>query len=231
MLGLVEHLESAIRGLRYKPAQGVWADYYGHTNYAAEAMADKQRVVSALLARERPGTVWDLGANTGAFSRLAAEQGACTVAFDGDHDAVEQHYVECRKRSDTRALPLIMDLANPSGRIGWNHAERFSLADRGPADVVLALGLIHHLSLANQVPFGMVAEFLVGVGRALIIEFVAPADSQVVGMLSRMPRLEGRYDLEGFEREFARFFTLDEVIPIADAERRVYLMHRKATAS
>jgi hypothetical protein len=230
MLGLIENLRSAIRALKYRKVQGAWGDYYRHTNYSAEAMAHKERIVSELLARVRPRAVWDLGANTGAFSRLTAGQGAYTVAFDGDHDAVEQHYEECRARKGPGVLPLVMDLANPSGRIGWNHAERSSLADRGPADVVLALGLIHHLSLANQVPFDMVAEVMARFGRALIIEFVAPTDSQVVGMLSRMPRLRDGYALEPFERAFARFFRIEDVVPIQGAERRLYLMRNVGAA-
>ena len=230
MLGLIEHLESAIRGLKHKPVHGVWADYYDKTNYSTDAMAEKHRIVAAMIARARPRTAWDLGANTGAFSTLAADEGAYTVAFDGDHDAVEHHYRECKARRDARILPLVMDLANPSARIGWNHAERASLADRGPADLVLALGLIHHLSLANQVPFEMVAQFLAGLGRTLIIEFVQPSDSQVVGMLSRMPRLQEGYALEPFEQAFAKTFIVDDVVPIPGAERRLYLMRRKESA-
>ena len=70
-------------------------------------------------------------------------------------------------------LPLVVDLANPSGRMGWNHEERQSLLDRGPADLVMALRLVHHLSLTNQVPFEMVAEFLHRAEPArFIVEFV-----------------------------------------------------------
>jgi hypothetical protein len=227
MLGLIEHLESAVVRLRYKPAHSIWADYYNHTNYSAPAMADKERIVTRLLERARPSTVWDLGANTGAFSRLAASQGAYTVAFDGDSDAVEQHYTDCRARSEARVLPLVMDLSNPTGPIGWGHAERLSLTERGPADVVLALGLLHHLSLANQVPFQKVAAFFQGLGRSLVIEFVARTDSQVAGMLSRMPRLDDSYVLDAFEREFGRCFAFDEMIPVGDSDRRIYLMRRK----
>ncbi|MCC7415497.1 MAG: SAM-dependent methyltransferase [Acidobacteria bacterium] len=230
MLGLVEHLRGAVGGLTHTPVRGAWADYYGRTNYSPEAMAEKSRIVAAMLARARPATAWDLGANTGAFSRLAAEAGAYTIAFDGDHDAVELHVDACRARGEQRILPLVMDLTNPTGRIGWNHAERASLSDRGPADVVLALGLIHHLALANQVPFGMIAAFLAGLGRTLIVEFVAPTDSQVIGMLSRMPTLREGYALEPFARAFEELFVVDEVAPIAGTERRLYLMRRKAAA-
>jgi hypothetical protein len=179
----------------------------------------------------RPETVWDLGANTGAFSRIAAGAGAYTIAADGDQAAVERHYLDCRERREARVLPIVIDLANPSGRIGWNHEERLSLIDRGPADLVLALGLVHHLALANQVPFDLVAEFFHRAGRALAVEFVPRTDSQVVSMLSRMPRLDDRYTQEAFERAFASRFDLLETVQIAESERRLYLMRGKAGAA
>jgi thiol-disulfide isomerase/thioredoxin len=47
-------------------------------------IAEKERLVGAWLDRFRPATVWDLGANTGRFSRLASARGIDTVAFDAD---------------------------------------------------------------------------------------------------------------------------------------------------
>jgi len=76
MLGLVEHLESAVGRLTYKAAGTAWADYYAHTNYTEAAMADKHRLVEAMVRDVAPATAWDLGANTGAFSRVAADAGA-----------------------------------------------------------------------------------------------------------------------------------------------------------
>jgi hypothetical protein len=227
MLGLLDHLERAIAGLQYRRAHGVWADYYANTNYSAEAMADKARLVTRMLSQATPATVWDLGANTGAFSRIAADLGAFTLAFDGDVDAVEQHYQDCRQRRARNIVPLVMDLANPSARMGWNHDERMSLADRGPADVILALGLVHHLSLTNQVPLPMVAEFFAGVTRTLIVEFIPRSDSQVVGMLSRMPKLQEFYTADAFERAFAPYFALEGSAPVRESERRMYLMRNK----
>jgi hypothetical protein len=232
MLGLVDHLESAVDSLTDRDARGPWVDYYDHNhNYSPDAMANKHRLVSALLQRVRPATVWDLGANTGAFSRLASEQGAYTIAFDGDSAAVDRHFDDCRARGEINILPLVMDLANPSSGIGWSHAERLSLLDRGPADVVLALGLVHHLRIANHVPFAMVAEFFHRVGRTLIVEFPLPSDSQVRSMLERQPALREGYSLQAFESEFARHFEVDAVHGIAGAERRLYLMRARSGAS
>jgi len=230
MLGLIDHLESAVGGLVDRDARGPWVDYYAHThNYTAEAMADKHRLVASVIERVAPRTVWDLGANTGAFSRLAAERGAYTLAFDGDGAAVDRHFADCVSRNDRRILPLVLDLANPSGAIGWAHEERLSLLDRGPADLVLALGLVHHLRIANQVPFPMIAELFHRVGRSLVVELPLPADSQVEGMLARQPAFKDGYSQEAFEQAFAPFFAIEAVHPIAQAHRRLYLMRAIGT--
>ena len=124
-----------------------------------------------------------------------------------------------------RKLPFFIDPIKGTLKI-----ERQSLIDRGPVDVVLALGLIHHLSLMNHVPFALVAEFLRRLGPTLVIEFPSREDSQVRTMLSRVPRLDASYGAEAFERDFARCFTLDEIVPIAGSERTGYLMRAKGAA-
>jgi len=228
MLGLIDSLESAIATLSYQPGPTEWSNYYEQTNYSNASMADKHRLVDAFIGRERPEAVWDLGANTGAFSRLASARGIYTLAFDGDPAAVERHFQDAWARRDPNVLPLVMDLANPSSRIGWDHAERLSLADRGPADLVLALGLVHHLRLSNQVPFAMIAEFLQRIGRSLVIELPSPDDSQVQPMLARMPSLRDSYSREAFEQAFAACFDVIEAVPIEGAKRWLYYMRRRA---
>jgi hypothetical protein len=230
MMGLIDHLESAINSLTDGGAGGPWVDYYDRTNYSPDAMAEKQRVVGEFVARAQPRTVWDLGANTGTFSRLASAQGAYTIAFDGDATAVERHFLDCRTRRDPNVLPLVMDLANPSGGIGWDHGERLSLTDRGPADLVLALGLVHHLRITNQVPFTMVAESFKRFGRTLVVEFPAPADSQVRDMLARVPALADGYTRDAFESAFEGHFQIEASHQIANSERRLYLMRRQPCA-
>jgi hypothetical protein len=224
MLGLIESLETAIEGMSDRGAKGPWTDYYDRTNYSAAAMADKQQVVGELLRRVQPRVVWDLGANTGLFSRLAVETGAYTIAFDGDPTAVERHIADCRSRGESRVLPLVMDFANPTGGFGWDHAERMSLSDRGPASVLLALGLVHHLRIANQVPFVRVAESFRRLGESLIVELPSAADSQVRDMLARAPVHASSYTVPAFEAAFAECFHIEDIRPIRDSERRLYLM-------
>jgi ribosomal protein L11 methylase PrmA len=171
--------------------------------------------------------VWDLGANTGVFSRLASGHGAPTVSFDIDPAAVELNYLKVKQDKETNLLPLVQDLTNPSPDIGWANEERMSFGRRGNADTVLALALLHHLAIANNVPLGMLAEFFAGLGKWLIIEFVPKSDSQVERLLATREDIFPDYSFEGFEKRFGDFFKIKAQEPIEDSKRRLYLMERR----
>ncbi len=228
MLGLVDSLESTVRGLRWEPSGTEWAEYYSDTNYSGSALDEKGRLVAEFLDRIGPKTVWDLGANTGRFSRIAAVRGASTIAFDADPGAVERNFREASRLGERDVLPLLLDLTNPSPSLGWASRERRSFLERGPADAVLALALVHHLALGNNVPLPRVAELLAAVGRHLIIEFVPKSDSQVRRLLVVREDIFPDYTREGFEAAFSRDFEPISVAPIAGTERILYLMRRRS---
>ena len=226
-LGLVDNLTSLVKGLTWRPEGTEWADYYDNTNYSAQAADCKRRLIIEFIDRAQPQTVWDLGANVGLYSRLADERGIPTIAFDLDPAAVEKHYLDCRQRGATHLLPLILDLTNPSPPLGWANQERLSLPARGPTDLALALALLHHLAIANNLPFRRIAEFFGRICRWLAIEFVPKQDSQVQRLLANREDIFPDYDAPAFEAEFSRYFTIEANAPIADSQRTLYLMRRK----
>ncbi len=224
LAGLVASLESLVRRLNFRQKKTEWAHYYQETNYTAEGFEQKKKIVEEFLDVINPDAVWDLGANTGVFSRLASRRGIKTVAFDVDFIAVELNYRDCLNKNEKNILPLLMDLTNPSPAIGWNNRERKSLLERGPADAAMALALLHHLAISNNLPFLKIAEFLSRACRWLIIEFVPKTDSQVQRLLATREDIFGHYTQPEFEREFGRFFEIAKVVPIKDTERTLYLM-------
>jgi hypothetical protein len=228
LMGLIESLQSLVDSLSWKPEGTEWADYYSDTNYSVDAMAAKHRLVSEFLTQidPPPATVWDLGANNGEFSAVATSQGFNTVAWDIDPAAVEKNYRT--RRDDRRMLPLVQDLTNPSPAIGWSLRERDSLIARGPADAVMALALIHHLAIGNNVPIPDVAGFFAKVGRWLIVEFVPKEDSQVQRLLSTREDVFPGYVREEFEAAFSREFEIVRKETIAGSRRTLYLMRRLA---
>ena len=223
-LGLIDNLESTTRKLEWKPEGTEWGNYYDATNYSDSSLDHKRQVVEDYLARANPKTLWDLGANTGLFSRIASDRGISTVAFDIDPAAVELNYLDCRKRDEKSMLPLLSDLTNPSPAIGWQNRERQSLIERGPCDTAMALALIHHLALGNNLPFDRIADFLAGICRTLVIEFVPKTDSQVQRLLATREDVFPGYTQSGFEQAFSSRFAILASSPVKDSERTIYLM-------
>jgi hypothetical protein len=226
-LGILDSLRATVGSLKWKPAGTEWGDYYSFTNYSNDAFEHKHRLVTEFLDHADPQTVWDLGANEGEFSRLAADKGRFTVAFDVDPLAVEKNWRRVRHNGEENLLPLVQDLTNPSPMIGWANQERDSVGARGPAGCVMALALIHHMSISNNVPFCQVAAYFASLAEWLVIEFVPKQDSQVQILLSTREDIFPDYERESFEREFGMFYSLEKQVQIEGSERTLYLMRRK----
>lgn len=231
--GLIDSLESAVGGLSWKPQGTEWADYYNATNYSDAALDAKTRLVAAFLdsIAPVPGLVWDFGANTGRFSRLASDRGILTLAWDSDPAAVEKNYLQCRAEGEPCLLPLVLDLANPSPSLGWAQRERASLLGRGPADVVLALALVHHLAIGGNVPLEQVARFFSECGSWLIVEFVPKEDAQAQRLLTARKDIFTAYCREGFETAFRAHWVVEQTAEIPGTQRTLYRMRKKETDS
>lgn len=227
LLGLIESLKSSIQKLKPPKLKSQWLDYYQQTNYSQKAFENKKRLVLEFLQKSKPKIAWDLGANTGIFSRMAAEQGAYIISIDNDPLAVEFNYLECKKRHEVGILPLVIDLINPSPSIGWANQERISLIDRGPADLVLALALIHHLAIGNNLPFEKIAQFFSLICNFLIIEFIPKEDNQCQRLLAGREDIFFDYSKEAFEKEFCKYFIMTLSKIIKDTKRVMYLMKKK----
>jgi ribosomal protein L11 methylase PrmA len=225
--GLVDSLESTVRALRWRPQGAGWADYYETIEYSPEAFGQKQQLVAAFLDEANPQIVWDLGANTGLFSRIVSARGALTISFDSDPACVEKNYLDCVQEDEANILPLVLDLTNPSPALGWQSEERMSLLERGPADMALALALIHHLAISNNVPLGRIAEFFHEICHSLIIEFVPKTDPKVQKLLSSREDIFAEYTQEAFQQEFGKHFTVQRSAPIEASDRILYLMSRR----
>ncbi len=227
LLGLIESLRDTVRKLEWKPAGTEWADYYEANNYTGFAFEHKKVLVGDWLSKIAPKTIWDLGANAGVFSRVAAETGAYVISSDIDPAAVEVNYRQVRESGEQNLLPLVLDLTNPSPGIGWQNRERDSFLQRGPVEAVLALALVHHLAISNNVPLGRVAELFAGCGEWLIVEFVPKSDSQIQKLLRSRVDIFSEYTRAGFESAFGQWYTIQSSSAVRDSERWLYLMKRK----
>jgi hypothetical protein len=228
LMGLIDSLERTVRGLEWQPRGTEWVDYEGEGSYSDTALQSKKEQVAGFLGRVSPAVVWDLGANTGYYSRMASHMGIPTVSADADPACVEIGYRTAIDVGATNILPMVLDLTNPSPAIGWANDERISLLDRGPADAVLALALLHHIAIANNVPLGKIAAFFSQICRWLIIEFVPKHDPQVQRLLASREDIFPDYNPDAFKLAFGQYFTLQDSAEIRDSDRILYLMQRSS---
>ena len=227
LLKIIDGLTCAVNNLKPKKSKTQWGDYYTFTNYSNDAFDAKTKIVTSLIEKIHPKKVWDLGANNGHFSRLASNKGIQTIAFDIDPIAVEKNYVFSKNNKEINILPLLLDLTNPSPNIGWNNSERITIEQRGKADVCLALALVHHLAIGNNVPFESIANYFSKLCNTLVVEFIPKNDSKVQELLLNREDVFTNYSIENFKDQFSKYFSIEENIPVEGSLRTIFLMKIK----
>ena len=229
LLALIENLERFIEKMQCPGARGHWKDYYGtHSLYSTEAQRIKQELIQQFLDEIQPKTLWDVGANTGLFSRVASSRGIYTISLDMDPLCVEENYLQAASGKEKDLLPLLMDLTNPSPAQGWAHQERMSLLERGPANAALALALVHHLAFGNNLPLPRLADFFRTLCQHLLIEFVPKDDPQAQRLLATRGEIFPGYSKQDFEAAFEQHFRIWRAAKIQDTDRVMYFMSRKS---
>jgi len=224
---LIESLRSTIDGLSWDPEGTEWADYADNTSYDDLATRAKEEAVSVALAGAGGARAWDLGANTGRYSRIAADQGYSVVALDIDPAAVERNYRSVRREGRTDILPLLADLTDPSPPLGWGSAERKGLIERIDADVILALALVHHLAISNNVPLAMIAGLFARLAPHAVVEWVPKEDAMVKRLLASREDIFPNYTVEGFREAFDRDFEVVTETPIEHSDRILFRLRRR----
>ena len=223
---LLDSLRRTVEGLRWQPT-GHWSGYAGATSYSPEATASKATLVREMLDAAAGGTAWDLGANTGAYSAIAADAGYRVIAWDQDAGSVEAHWRQVREADRSPILPLICDLANPSPAIGWSLEERRSFLDRGEPGVLLALALVHHLAIGNNVPLEGIARLFARISPQAVVEFVPKEDPMTRRLLAARRDIFDRYTIDGFRLAFGEAFEIVREASIDDSPRTLFLLRRR----
>lgn len=221
--GVLDSLRGAISSLTWQ-AGTEWGEYEETHNYDAAGRASKQALVADFVRASGAQSVMDLGANAGEYSRIARDAGAALVlAADGDPMAVERCYHRLQSGGEVGVHPLLVDLTNPAGAQGWDHSEWPSLAERGPFGAVLALALVHHLAIGNNVPLEGVARMLSRLGSDVIIEWVPKDDPQARRLLSAREDIFDRYDAEHLRAAFSAVGLREaQRAPVGESGRTLY---------
>jgi len=223
---VIESLRSGIDGLSWSAPTTQWSRYEDERpTYSPEAWDARFGVVRRLLGQLKPAVVWDFGMAAGHFSREASAAGSLTVGFEADASCVERAYLGARERGDTRLLPLVQDLLRPTSPGGWAETETLGLSARGPADLLLVLGLAHHLAVPGGVPLGHQLAHFTRLGRKVLFELVPATDPIALGWASRFD-VRG-LDRAAFESTVLPLFNVIETVPLPASERVLYLVEAR----
>ena len=203
-----ERLAGLVRDLSWKSAQSTWSDYAANNTYTETDRELKQRFVRNAVMTQPWKLVWDLGCNTGDYSRIAAENAKYVVAMDSDHLAVERLYQALKADGLSSILPLVSNVADTSPNLGWRGAERKALIDRGKPGLTLCLALIHHIVISANIPLKEFIDWLASLGTNLVIEFVTKEDPMVKTLLRNKQDNYSDYEQGLFERWLSEAFDI-----------------------
>jgi hypothetical protein len=222
----VRRLRKLVERLRWRPDGSAWASYRDDNTYSEADARAKEEFVASAAGRERRGLVWDVGANDGAYARVAAQSADYVVAMDADHATVDHLYGALSAEGERRILPLVVDLCDPSPDRGWRGLERQALTRRGRPNLVLCLALVHHLAITRNVPLREVVAWLADLGATVVLEFPTPTDPMVQRLLSgKRDGAHADYSAESFERALEERFDVARRAELPSGRRILYEAH------
>ena len=97
IIGIIDNLESLVKGISISNEKTIWSEYYEETNYTDDSFQQKQSIIRKCLKKIKPSVVLDLGSNTGIFAEIAQEFTEHVIACDNDHGVINKLYNKCKK--------------------------------------------------------------------------------------------------------------------------------------
>jgi hypothetical protein len=221
IMNLLGQLSRVVERLQWKPRRTQWTEYDSSLPHVAEDADSKSRFVREVCQAKHRQLVWDLGCNDGRYSKIASAFSTTVVAMDQDHACINRLY-ESLATGPKNIVPLCVELANASPAQGWRGRERRRLEDRGRPDLVLCLGLIHHLVIAANIPLPDVIDWLASLGGEIVLEFPTKNDAMVKALLRNKRDQYSEYSLDQLQKELEKHFYLERRLSLPSGERILF---------
>lgn len=217
LLKVVTNLINIIEPLKKNNENSNWIDYTKKNTYDQIDMDKKREFIESSLATiSEKSVVLDIGANIGQYSRFLSQKYRM-IACDIDPDCVDVIYK--KNEENNMVTPLVLNLMNPSSYCGWNLKERKSIFSRIKSNAFLALALIHHICIANNVPLEYFISFLRDVANYGVLEWVDKTDPMVQFLLRNRKDIFINYHWEKFETTVSQYFNITRKMKINHGNR------------
>lgn len=185
----------------------------------------KQKTVYNIIKNKKPETVLDIGANTGWYSVLASRLGSVVIALEDDESCVDILYKRAKK-DRLNILPIKISFCELTKKIYGveyddpvyksrglkNNPLYKSGMERFKSELVLALGLAHHLVLGQGYSIEKMFKILSQLTEStLVLEFVDLTDEKIVNEPSFFKNINkfnhSNYSLERFLKVGKKYFA------------------------
>lgn len=228
--------------------KSAYADYYEEKkeNYDLadmEKWGNKQKNIYKIMLSENPQKVLDIGANTGWFSCLAESLGSKVISVDIDSSCIDMLY-RYSKEKKLKITPLVMSFDDFNKEIyGKNYEDNNDLRnqehnpvclkaiERFRVDMLICLGLLHHLVLGEGKTFEDVLECLSKMSEAMIIEFVNFEDKLILENPEFFASIgcfdESNYNINIFETALKSIFEHVELLESTPETRKLFFCKNK----
>ncbi|MBT8048939.1 MAG: class I SAM-dependent methyltransferase [Xanthomonadales bacterium] len=222
ILANIRKMRKLVSGLSWHGDGSEWGSYEEIHNYSESDHLLKEAFVEECVAAGKAKLVWDIGCNTGQFSKIAAGHARSVVAMDLDHFAVERLYREVRAAKIEGILTLVQNVADPSPSWGWRNNERTELRTRARPELVLCLALIHHVVISANIPLEEFVGWLADTSDQLIIEYVSRSDDKVEALLRNKEDKYTDYTRQNLERTLEMHYRIARKLSLESGNRFLY---------
>lgn len=224
VIGLVQSLTRLVRSLKSDVKHSDWSQYDKTHSYEGADFNAKKDFVEKHGSKAVRDQIWDIGCNTGTFSKICSPHCSSVISIDGDHGAVEQLYLKEKENTKSNILPLVINLSNISPGQGWAGSERKAFDERKKPDLVLCLALIHHIRLSANIPNILFLKWLRSLDSEVILEFVNREDEMVIKLLTNKSQQYDDYNLDQFVDEAKQLFTIEDRKPLKEGKREIFFL-------
>lgn len=227
VLGTIDGLRRVVERLRVPERRTTWGNYDSEHSYASDSAAVKAAFVEKHVLAKKRRVAWDLGCNTGTFSKICAKNTDIVLSVDGDDKAIERLYQDQKVQDASKILPLVMNLANVSPNHGWRGRERAAFDQRGKPELVLCLALIHHIVISANIPLEEFLGWLRDLGADVVIELVSLEDDMTKMLLRNRVNQYQELEEANFERVVSELFEIKEAKELKGGHRKLYYLEPK----
>ena len=199
----------------HRPKKNLSADWPEYPQYEIaqnplDSVLPKEKFILEVLRAEKPVTVLDCAANKGHYSEIAALLGASVASFNYEEQCVDECLLLAQKKN-LDITPVVMDfkLPTPPHSIGLLYGSAYK---RFKSEIVIALGLVHHLCIFQRLPVHIFCKICMKYAtKGILFEYVDPTDSQVKSWGKQIP---DNYSIEGFNSYFNTKFSKSKISKI-----------------